>query len=261
MDLLVEVRRAMENPQPPDQRNAHAHGNLIVSPLDVFSLPFRYIHRHETLEFLAEQYGVTYEESSHCGDVTDEMGRSKTISLLLHNSIIFLAIYWAPRYLAMPFPQRVLQEHTHSKLIFRECDVIGLMGDCVEVISVGSLNLFLQLYLYSSKLEHIHSLKLFVFVTSDGLIAFRSALFGGASREPQGLEQVLHSPVFKEFLHRHPSAKVIAFLDRGFTRTTETEMERVFLLFPTSGEKGSSLTPDNAAWRQVCDHAVQYHLC
>jgi hypothetical protein len=128
------------------------------------------------------------------------------------------------------------------------------------VISLGSLNLFLQLYLYSSKLEHIHSLKLFVYVTADGLIAFRSSIFGGGSREPEGHEQVVHSPEFKKFMEEHPYTKVIAFLDRGFTRTTEHGSDRVFLLFPTSGEKSAShLSPSHAAWRQVCAH-TSFHV-
>jgi hypothetical protein len=60
MDLHAVARHAQENPLPPRKNDVHGHGNLIVDPLDVFSLPFRYMHRHETTEYLAEQYGVTY---------------------------------------------------------------------------------------------------------------------------------------------------------------------------------------------------------
>jgi hypothetical protein len=60
MDLLAVARHAQENPHPPSKSDVHGHGNLIVDPLDVFSLPFRYMHRNETMEYLAEQYGVTY---------------------------------------------------------------------------------------------------------------------------------------------------------------------------------------------------------
>lgn len=60
MDLLVVARHAQENPHPPSAKNTREHGNLILCPLDVFSLPFRMMHLHESHEFLAEQYGVTY---------------------------------------------------------------------------------------------------------------------------------------------------------------------------------------------------------
>ncbi len=153
----------------------------------------------------------------------------------------------------MPFPRDVLQAHSHPQLIFKDPNAVALMGDCVELITLGSSNLFLQLYLYSSKLEHVHSLKLFVYVTADGLIAFRSSILGGGSREPEGHEQVIRSPVFKNFMEAHPDTKVIAFLDRGFSRTAESGSDRVFLLLPTSGDKSAShLSPGHAAWRQVC---------
>lgn len=158
----------------------------------------------------------------------------------------------------MPFPRDVLQAHSHRQLIFKDPNAVALMGDCVEVISLGSLNLFLQLYLYSSKLKHIHSLKLFVYVTADGLIAFRSSIFGGGSREPQGHEQVIHSSEFVKFMEQYPDTKIVAFLDRGFTRTTEKGNESVYLLFPTSGEKSDTLSPGHAAWRQVCFHIVTH---
>jgi hypothetical protein len=61
MDLLEVAKHAERNPQPPSQESIREHGNLIIQPLDVFSLPFRKMHLHEPLEFLAEQYGVTYE--------------------------------------------------------------------------------------------------------------------------------------------------------------------------------------------------------
>jgi hypothetical protein len=193
---------------------------------------------------------------------TNDLIRAKTISLLLHNSIIFLSVYWAPRYLAMPFRLSDLQAHGHLQLFLRDANTVALMGDCVEFISLGSLNLLLQLYLYSSKLKHIHSLKLFVFVTAKGLIAFRSSISGGGTREPQGHEQVTNSPVFKKFMDDHPDAQVIAFLDRGFTRTHVQSDRRVHLLYPTSGEKDlDTLSSGHAAWRQVPPKRVNRCCC
>jgi hypothetical protein len=174
------------------------------------------------------------------------------MSLLLHNSIIFMAIYWAPRYFAIPFPREALQKHSNADLVFHDPGAVALMGDCVEVISLGSLNLLLQLYLYSSKLEHIHSIKMFVYVTTKGLIAFRSSIFGGGSPEPAGHEQVARSPAFTSFIQECADTKIVAFLDRGFTRTAEQGNESVHLLFPTSGEQTTNaLSASHAVWRQV----------
>lgn len=167
---------------------------------------------------------------------------------------MLVALLWAPNYLCLRATREEAHRWTAEDLAAtfgeRADDTLVLVADCAEIISRGSLNLLEQLYLYSFKLEHVHSLKLFTVCFTTGLIACRAPLYGGSSPEIAPMEHFLVSDDFKR-LQAVFGTRIILFCDRGFSRLSKDLLGRVHLLHPGLEAAGGSDSASHAVWKLV----------
>ena len=176
--------------------------------------------------------------------------------MFLHNSSLMVAIFWAPNYFFFRTSMHDLEQWTlpslHTLLRAKELFLV-LLADNTELISEGSLNTLLQLYLYSFKLKHKHSLKLFTACLSSGMIVYRAPLFGGSTPEVTALEVFVASAELAALRKQHAFSSVVCATDLGFTETDPELLSKwgVQLLFPTSTIAGRRLNPTEVFLKEV----------
>jgi len=125
-----------------------------------------------------------------------------------------------------------------------------LLADLTELICESSKELILQSYLYSSKLKHTHSVKLFTVCTTSRRIIWRAALFGGGTPEDIPFELFLKS---KEFLSLLAAGIEHVFLltDRGIFRYRKVREQEVHHLTPGLLPPGGHYPEGHCVWKQV----------
>lgn len=256
VDMLLEHFRT-DKPTYTDDHRAFERSSL--SPLDIFSLPFRRLSRAETMEEFSVDYGIRYDTTA-----MHTYNRSaQYASLLVHNAAIFVALLWAPRYFRWCNSAAELQEWTKESFLAmlsgpREKSCI-LLADLTELICESSHELILQSYLYSSKLKHIHSLKLFTVCALSHRIIWRAVLFGGGTSEDTPLELFLKSKEFQS-LRAAGIEHVFLFTDRGIFRYRVVEEPGVHHLTPGLLPPGGHYPEGHCVWKQVpCDATMFTH--
>jgi hypothetical protein len=126
-----------------------------------------------------------------------------------------------------------------------------LLADNTELICESSKELLLQSYLYSSKLKHVHSIKLFTVCTTSRRIIWRSPLFGGGTSEDSPMDLFLKS---KEFLALLAAGVEHVFLltDRGILRYRKVQEREVHHLTPGLLPADRHYPEGHCVWKQVC---------
>lgn len=125
-----------------------------------------------------------------------------------------------------------------------------LLADNTELICESSKELLLQSYLYSSKLKHTHSVKLFTVCTTNRRIVWRAPLFGGGSSEDAAMDLFFKS---KEFLTLISSGVEHVFLltDRGILRYRKVLQQQVHHLSPGLLPEDRHYPEGHCVWKQV----------
>ena len=174
------------------------------------------------------------------------------MALLLHNGTILVSLFWAPNYLyfrSSPTEWHKFCSPTLQKLLRPVIgNVFQFLADNVELRALSSSNLLLQLYLFSQKLEHEHTVKQLLLCFPGGLIIYRAPLYGGNVSEIEALEKFLASPHMANVVAAN---KVIGITDSGFSHLSTAAQQEVSLLLPTSGSSGPRANAAQVAWRQV----------
>lgn len=247
VDMLIECLRA-DQPTFTDERHAFERSSL--SPLDIFSLPFRQLARAETMEELSVDYGIRYGTTIRCTDKRSE----QYASLLVRNAAVFVALLWAPRYFRWCDSADELQRWTHDSFSamlsvpHEKCCI--LLADLTELLCESSHELILQSYLYSSKLKHTHSLKLLTVCALSRRIVWRAALFGGGTPEDTPFELFLKSQEFKS-LQAAGIEHVFLLTDRGIFRYRTVQQHEVHHLTPGLLPTGGHYPEGHCVWKQV----------
>ena len=175
-------------------------------------------------------------------------------SLLIRNAAIFVALLWAPRYFrwceSLHELQRWTKESFLAMLSVPHDKACILLADLTELICESFTELILQSYLYSSKLKHTHSVKLFTVCTTLKRIIWRAALFGGSSSEDVPFEVFLKS---REFLALLAAGAEHIFLltDRGIFRYRKVSAQEVHHLTPGLLPPGGHYPEGHCVWKQV----------
>lgn len=247
VDALLEHLRTNQ-PKFVDASVAFERSSL--SPLDIFSLPFRHLARVETMEELSVDYGIRY----RCNATLAHMCSAQYASILLRNAVVFVALIWAPRYFRWCESPAELQQWTKESFLAmlnvpREKSCV-LTADLTELICESSKQLHLQSYLYSSKLKHTHSLKFLTVCTLSRRIVWRSPLFGGGTPEDVPFEQFLESKEFRS-LHAQGIEHVFVFTDRGIFRYRIVKEREVHHLTPGLLPPGGHYPEGHCVWKQV----------
>lgn len=180
------------------------------------------------------------------------------MSLLLHNAAIFVALLWAPRYFRWCESLDELRYWTKDSFLAMLAvpheKACLLLADLTELICESSSELILQSYLYSSKLKHTHSVKLFTVCTTSRRIIWRASLFGGGSSEDIPFELFLKS---KELLALTAAGveHIFLFTDRGIFRYRAVAAQEVHHLTPGLLPAGGHYPEGHCVWKQVSPNA------
>lgn len=230
-----------------------------IHPLDFFALPFRHICRAESLELLAFDYGV------RCvGSFSSLLSTSSEqhMSTLLYNAALLVALLWAPRHMAFPSVDKLMAEVSPRAASVlppssaHPCVII--LADCTEILCESSGNLILQLYLYSSKTTHVHSVKLFTVTDTKGRIVWRALLKDGVTKEITGLIEFFESDEFQQMVRA--GVKVFLLADRAFVNLPDKYRPMVTILTPGERSVGDVHGPLHTAWKMVRADCVRVLL-
>ena len=180
-------------------------------------------------------------------------GSSQYASLLLHNASIFVAILWAPRYFRWCESVAELRSWTKESFLAMlpasDNSSCVLLADLTELICESSTELMLQSYLYSSKLQHTHSVKLFTVCTTSRRIIWRAALFGGGTSEDFPFEEFLGS---REFLALLADVEHVFLLtDRGIYHHRKVAAHQVHHMTPGLLPAAGQYPEGHCVWKQV----------
>jgi hypothetical protein len=250
VDVRQLLKGLLEDPLAAQVHKA-ANREHLLSPIDVFALPFRHVTAHETMDQLATHLGIRY----HVGLVEGAHIHSATqVSDLLFNAAVFNAILWAPNYFYFRSAPEEVRRWTLPALFEAlrgiSDEAFFILADNVEFITLSSGNILEQLFLWSSKLKKLHSAKLFTACLALGIIIWRSPLFGGSTQEITPLEWLIKSPEFAEVRRRFKEF-IFLFTDRGFTRIPADLVKDLHFLHPGIGELKGQYSPLYATWNQV----------
>lgn len=138
---------------------------------------------------------------------------------VLHNALLFVALLWAPRhfYWSSDEADRLAWTTDNVKSLFPKSlgTVYALLADNTELTTESSLNLILQSVLFSAKLRHLHTAKLFTVCATRRRIVWRAPLLGGVAKEITGLEMFTRSAEHASLMKSGVDA-IYMFTDRGF---------------------------------------------
>lgn len=239
LDLSRVVTDLVENGLKPTNGYPEQRGQELLSPLDVFALPFRHLTRGSSLRELACDYGISLSQ----------------IALYLHNAVVLVTLFWAPYYLHFRHSPsdwaRFCSPTLASLLRCAPADVFHFLADNVEMMSLSSGNLLLQLYLFSQKLGHAHTVKQLLVCFPAGLIAYRAPLYGGNVTEIEAMEKFIVSPQMENLKTKVASDHIVGITDSGFSRLSSSARKEIELVLPTSGMSGQQASAPQLAWRQV----------
>lgn len=172
------------------------------------------------------------------------------MSDLLHNAALFVALLWAPLHFYWPTSADERRAWTSGRV--KETvgsDLFVLLADNTELVCESSGNLILQSFLYSAKMAHLHSIKLFTICSSRRRIVWRAPLFGGVTKEITGMERFLSSAEFAKLDREH--VRVCMFTDRGFRDLPLELQNKIHLLTPGLLDERHSYPQGHSVWKQV----------
>jgi hypothetical protein len=157
--LLASVEQLLSG----TKRARTSAGEHSMSLFDVFCLPFRCLAKSESIEEMSVDYCMRC-----AGSFGTALTRFSTAHMarIVHNAVLMVACLWAPNLFHWP-SDPVSREAIHPLLapalrVAEGEDIFVFLADCTEIIAQASSHLILHSYTYSFKLEHVHSLKLFL---------------------------------------------------------------------------------------------------